>query len=185
MLDMVLTLAVFGLVIGLNNLTVSLSLGAIGQRKRQRRILSVFAGFEFFVPLIGVWLGRQMAVALTIHTAWLTPALLAGLGAVTLLSARGPRRDREKLGLAVSSWRGLIALSAGLSVDNLLVGFSLGLGGVAPLALAATVMACSVAFAWIGLQVGHRVRRDYEAVGTALTGVLLILLAAASLAGWY
>jgi len=181
---MVLTLAVFGLVIGANNLTVSLTLGAIGQRKRRGRILMVFALFEFLVPLIGVWLGQQVTVALVAHIAWLSPALLAGLGLVTLLSALGSRRDREKLARAVSGWRGLIALSAGLSSDNLVVGFGLGLRGTSPLALATTVMCCSVAFAWLGLQVGHRVQRDYEATGSAITGVLLILLAGASLAGW-
>ena len=184
MADTVLTLAVFGLVIGANNLTVSLTLGAIGQRKRQGRILLVFAGFEFLVPLIGVWLGQQMSVALAANTAWLSPALMAGLGVVSLFSAFGSSRDREKLARIVTSWHGLIALSAGLSVDNLVVGFGLGLVGISALAMATTVMCCSVAFAWIGLQVGHRVRRDYEAAGAAITGALLIALAGASLAGW-
>jgi putative Mn2+ efflux pump MntP len=181
---MVVTLAVFGVVIGANNLTVSLSLGAIGQRKRQGRILLVFAGFEFFLPLIGVWLGQQLSGTLAAYTAWLGPALLAGLGIVTLLSARGSRRDRKKLARAVTSWRGLIALSAGLSLDNLVVGFGLGLGGISPLALATVIMCCSVAFAWIGLQVGQRVQRDYEEAGAAITGVFLIVLAGAMLAGW-
>lgn len=181
---MIPTLILFGLVIAANNLTVALALGAIGQRQHQGRVLLVFAGFEFFIPLIGVWLGQQMATTLVAYSDWLGPVLLVGLGLVTFITARRPRRDRQKLAQIVTSWRGLIALSAGLSVDNLIVGFGLGLGGIPPLALAATVMCFSVTFAWIGLQLGHRVQGNYEKTGTALTGILLILLAGAIWLGW-
>jgi len=77
----------------------------------------------------------------------------------------------------VTSWWGLITLSAGLSADNLVLGFSLGLEGVKPLALAFTIMLCSVLFAWVGLMLGQRIQRNYEREGAALSGVLLILLA--------
>ncbi|MCA1795461.1 MAG: manganese efflux pump MntP family protein [Desulfotignum sp.] len=184
MLHTAVTLAIFGLVIGANNLTVALALGAIGQRRNQGRILLVFGGFEFSVPLIGVWLGQQMSDTLAAHADWLGPVLVAVLGMATLISARGSSRDREKLARTVSSWRGLIILSAGLSVDNLVVGFGLGLGGVSPLALAATIMCFSVVFAWIGLQLGHLVKQDYEKAGTAATGLLLMVLAGAMLLGW-
>jgi putative Mn2+ efflux pump MntP len=69
-------------------------------------------------------------------------------------------------------------------VDNLVAGFGLGLGGVNPLALATTIMCFSVVFAWIGLQVGHRVKQDYEKAGNTAAGLLLIMLAGAVLFGW-
>jgi manganese efflux pump family protein len=184
MLNTGLTLAIFGLVIGANNLAVALALGAIGQRRNQGRILLVFAGFEFSVPLIGVWLGQQMAETLAAGADWLGPGLLAALGMATLISAQGSPRDREKLARTVTSWCGLISLSAGLSVDNLVVGFGLGLGSVSPLALAITIMCFSVVFAWIGLQVGHRVKQDYEKAGNTAAGLVLIVLAVTVLFGW-
>jgi len=84
----------------------------------------------------------------------------------------------------MTSWRGLATLSAGLSTDNLMVGFGLGLGGVSPLALATTIMVCSVGFAAVGLEAGRRVSRDYERPALAVSGVALIGLAAASALGW-
>ncbi|WP_104017359.1 manganese efflux pump MntP [Roseovarius nitratireducens] len=181
---MTLSLLAFGVVIALNNLALSLTLGALDGRRHWRRILSVFAVFEFTVPLIGVWLGREIAQAMAADLGWLGPVILAGLGITTLLSLRADRRDRAHLVRAMTSWRGLAALSAGLSTDNLMVGFGLGLGGVSPLALATTIMVCSVSFAAIGLQVGHRVSRDYERPALAVSGVALIGLAAASALGW-
>jgi len=178
MTETTFTLIAFGIVIGLNNLMVSLSLGAMGQRRRQARILLVFAAFEFMVPLLGVWLGQQVSGRIAAYTEWLGPGLLIALGLITMHSAmRASKNDRKKLAQAVTSWWGLITLSAGLSADNLVVGFSLGLDGVKPLALAFTIMLCSVLFAWVGLMLGQRIQRNYERESRALTGVLLILLA--------
>jgi putative Mn2+ efflux pump MntP len=179
-----ISLLAFGVVIALNNLALSLALGALDGRRHLWRILTVFAVFEFTVPLVGVWLGREMAQAVAADLAWIGPVILAGLGSATLLSLRTDRRDRARLARAMTSWRGLAALSAGLSTDNLLVGFGLGLGGVSPLALATTIMACSVSFAAAGLHVGHRTSRDYERPSMAVSGVALIGLAVASALGW-
>lgn len=184
MSEYILPLALFGVVIGANNLSVSLTLGATGQRSRRLRILLVFAFFEFTVPLTGVWLGQRVSSAISGSASWIGPVLLAGFGVFTIITSRRSRKDRRQLAEAVTSWKGLAGLSAGLSVDNLVVGFSLGLHGIPPLAMATTVMCFSVAFSWLGLQVGHRVRKDFGTTGTAVTGVLLILLAGASLAGW-
>lgn len=184
MMSLVLTLALFGAVIGLNNLALALTMGGLGGRKHMPRILLVFAVFEFSVPLLGVVLGQHAAQALAQHSAWLGPLLLAGLGIATLIAAARSRVDREKLAQAMTGWRGLIALSAGLSTDNLVVGFGLGLGGIPPLALAGTIMVCSVGFAFVGLQVGHLVQRDFQRPALVLAGLVLIGLAGADWAGW-
>lgn len=184
MREHILQLLIIGMVIGANNLTLSLTLGSMGQRHRRFRIVSVFAFFEFTVPLVGVWLGREVSTAISGDASWIGPALLAGFGIFTVITSSRSRKDRRMLAEAVTSWKGLAGLSAGLSVDNLVVGFSLGLDGIPPLALAVTVMCFSVVFSWLGLHVGHLVKKDYGTAGTALTGVLLILLAGASMAGW-
>jgi len=181
---MTLSLLAFGVVIALNNLALSLTLGALDGRRHRWRILSVFAVFEFSVPLIGVWLGREIAQAVAADLGWLGPLILAGLGITTLLSLRTERGDRAHLVRAMTSWRGLATLSAGLSTDNLMVGFGLGLGGASPLALATVIMVCSVGFAAVGLEAGRRVSRDYERPALAVSGVALIGLAAASALGW-
>lgn len=183
MFESIFSIIAIAIVIALNNLTVSLSLGAMGQRNHQGRILLVFGVFEFMVPLIGVWLGQKMSGRMASHTDWLGPVLLGLIGLVTLISAvRYTQSKRKKLTEAVTSWWGLIMLSAGLSTDNLMVGFSLGLGGVKPLVLALSIMLCSVLFSWIGLMLGNRIQRNYEREGAALSGVLLILLALGMLA---
>ncbi|HMB12931.1 MAG TPA: manganese efflux pump [Roseovarius sp.] len=181
---MILTLLAFGVVIALNNMALALTMGALGGRKHRLRILTVFAVFEFSLPLIGVWLGQSLARAVAADLGWLGPVILAALGGMTLLSLRSGPRERAQLVQAMTSWRGLVALSAGLSMDNLVVGFGLGLGGVSPLALAGTIMVCSVSFAALGLHLGHRVSRDFERPAVAISGVALIALAIGTGLGW-
>ena len=47
------TLIVLGVVIGANNLSAALALGALGHGHHRSRIVGVFAVFEFTVPLVG------------------------------------------------------------------------------------------------------------------------------------
>jgi putative Mn2+ efflux pump MntP len=180
-----LQLLLLGVVIGANNFATALALGALGQSARWARILSVFAAFEFTVPLVGIWIGQQVAGSVVGATGWLGPVLLAGLGVWTLYEATRPSADLQRLARWLTSWRGLVLIAAGMSLDNLVLGFGLGLGGMPPLLLATTIMVFSVGFAAIGLRLGRRARRDYETISEVITGVLLILLGAADWLGWF
>lgn len=132
-----------GSVVGLNNFAVALMLGALGQRRRRWRNAGVFAVFEFTVPLIGLLPGSALAETLSDAGRWIGVALLIALGAVAVRSATREvprdRDERDRVARQVTSWGGLFALAAGLTVDNLIVGFSLGLGDAEPLLLAGTI----------------------------------------------
>lgn len=180
---MLAELLILGAVIGSNNLATALALGSLGQKVRRWRVVSVFGLFEFCVPLLGMMLGQRASTSFAGTFDWLGPALLALLGAWTIFSAARPRQEAKQLASRVTSWSGLIALSAGLSVDNLIVGFSLGLGKVEPLILAATIAVFSMAFALIGLSLGHRAQEGHRRFAGMATGLLLIGLAVAMIGG--
>lgn len=105
------------------------------------------------------------------------------LGILTLVQSARDTHDQKRLAAKITTWSGLIFLSAGLSLDNLVIGFSLGLRGMPALLLATTVMVFSVTFAWIGLKLGGRSRRSYEKLAEAIAGVLLLALSSAYVAG--
>ena len=180
----VLQLLVLGAVIGANNLSAALTLGALGQKPRRARIVTVFGFFEFTVPLLGAAIGQALAVTLAGTGRWVSSALLLLVGAVTVLGGiRGGDRD-ERMARRMSSWRGLVLLAAGLSADNLAVGFSLGLGTIHPLLLATTIAVFSVAFTVVGLSLGNELRRHWERRAEIAAGALLLCLGAAAALGW-
>jgi manganese efflux pump family protein len=171
-----------GAAVGANNFAVALALGALGQTTRRVRITAVFGAFEFLIPLIGLLIGRGAAVILAGAGRWIGAALLAGLALWTLRSAAGGG-DPERLARRVTTYRGLAALAAGLSIDNLLVGFALGLGSTAPLVLAGVIAAFAVGFTLIGLQLGSAGRRHLERPAQWAAGIILLVLALAVAAG--
>lgn len=180
-------LLILGVAIGANNLAVALVLGALGQAKRRWRIASVFGAFEFLVPLVGLLIGRELAGAATDVGRWVGAALLVGIGVWALVAAARRGRDdgrAEKLARRVASWRGLAWLAAGLSLDNLAVGFALGLGGASPLLVAAVIAAFSVVFTLVGLRLGAAGRDRWKRPTELLAGLALVAIGVAVGVGW-
>ncbi len=171
-----LNLIVLGIVIGSNNFAVALTLGALGQSRRRFRIMIVTGSFEFTVPLIGMLLGAAAAEAIGLHSNVIGATLLFGLGLITVLGGLRENQNVELIAQRVTTWSGLIILAAGLSLDNLLVGFSLGLAEAPPLAVASAIALFSVAFTWLGIHIGTESRHLRERTAKIISGILLMLL---------
>lgn len=181
---MLVSLLVLGIIIGSNNLAAALALGAVGARERQYRVAFVFGLFEFFIPLVGIWLGSSAAMTVETHFAWLSPVLLIALGAWTVRAGIRYSPNDKRMILRLTTWHGLVLLAAGLSADNLIVGFSLGLARANPLLVAATIAIFSVIFTLSGVRLGSSARRHWERPVEITAGMLLIGLGLVNAAGW-
>jgi manganese efflux pump family protein len=170
-------LLILGSVVASNNLAVAMALGALGQGRRRWRVVGVFGGFEFFMPLIGLLVGREVAAMIDSHVAWLAPMMLLVLGTATIATAVRDHGDDLKLARRITTWWGLILLAAALSVDNVIVGFSLGLLHAPPLLVAGTIGVFSVAFTWLGIHLGNASRRHWERWARLAAGAMLLVLA--------
>jgi putative Mn2+ efflux pump MntP len=78
----------------------------------------------------------------------------------------------------------LFLFAGNLSTNNLIVGFSLGLGRLDPLMLATTMAVFSMVFAWTGLHLGSAGRRHWMRPAGIGAGLLLLAVAIAMFAGW-
>jgi len=177
-------LLILGAIIGSNNLATALAIGSLGEVARRWRVVLVFAVFEFTIPLVGLRIGRQASQAAASYVSWLGPVILLVLGGWIVFSALRSTDDAQELAEKVTSWRGLIALSAALSIDNLIVGFSLGLGEIDPLSLAATIGGFAIVFAYLGMAIGNRAQARHRKITKAGTGVMLVALGAAVAMGF-
>jgi len=182
-MDSVISLALLGAVIGANNLAVSLALGSLGQARNALRVVLVFGAFEFIMPLVGTVVGRQLSSVITDHTRWLSPTLLIVVGAWTVYGAVVRDIDVEELARRATTWGGLAVLSAMLSLDNLVVGLSLGLRDLSPLALASLISGFSMVFAGAGLWLGEYAHQGAPRLAGAASGALLVGLGVLLAAG--
>lgn len=181
-----LELLTVGLVIGANNFAVALLLGALGQERRRWRIAGVFGVSEFVIPLVGLMIGAVAADYVADAGRFISASLLIALGALAIRESRrhDPLVD-ERLAAKVTTWGGLVLLAVGLGMDNLVVGFALGLGDTEPLLLSAVIASFAVIYTLLGLRLGNSGRRHWGPPAQAGSGLLLILLGAAAAAGWF
>ena len=125
---MIATLFFMGLVIGSNNLAAALAIGTLGAADRRWRILLVFGAFEFLMPLVGYWVGEQFSSVVGELASALSAFILLGLAAVAFYAAAKPAKTDERMARRITTWKGLVLLELGLSLDNLVAGF----GGRSP-----------------------------------------------------
>jgi putative Mn2+ efflux pump MntP len=167
--------------LGLDTFAVAVGLGMSGLDQRQRlRFGLSFALAEGLMPLFGFWLGKAAAAALGEIASYVAIFLLLGVGLYAVWEAQheqdgaahGDRFQTDK-----ASWPRLLAVSLSVSMDELAIGFSLGLLGV-PVALAVVLIAAQAfILTIIGTSIGRRVGESVAERSELLSGVALSLLA--------
>lgn len=169
------TLFLLGLSVGLSNFAASIAIGLSGVNKALRlRIALVFGGFESGMPLIGLLIGSKISGALGAHANLIggTLLILTGLHAI-VSSYRG--KDDKEVQIASRGTARLLIAGLALSIDNLIIGFSLGAHQKEPLLLSALVIgSISVALAMLGLELGSRLGKKTEKYSEVFGGIILI-----------
>lgn len=179
---MLLLLALI-LPLGVDTFAASASLGIIGIRRDRRLLFSaVFACFEGGMPLIGLLLGARLGAVLGDVAEYIAIAALLALGGYMLIGDEDNEERRLRL-LARATGPALLAAGVLVSLDELAIGFALGLLDVPLLpALGAiafqAIVVSQVGFA-IGARVGERVAERAERLaGIAFLGLGSLLLLA-------
>jgi len=175
----VLTLVALVVPLGLDTLAVSAGLGASGKASpRERRRLSLlFAAFEGGMPLVGLALGAPLARAVGGAAEYAAIVVLAVLG---LLALRGG--GEERLSARPTSLAAALVLGLSVSLDELALGFTLGLLRVPVLPAIALIAVQALVLSQLGLRLGARAGRAAGERAERLAGVALLLLAGALLA---
>lgn len=165
--------------LGLDTFAVAATLGMMGATAgRRRKITLLFTGFEAGMPLIGLGLGAPLGHALGGAADFVAVGVLIAFGLYTLLA----ERDTPFAELAEMRGIGGVILGLSISLDELAIGFTLGLLRL-PVILVIVLIAVQTAFVTqIGLRLGGRIsarlRESAEHLaGAVLTCLGLVLLA--------
>jgi putative Mn2+ efflux pump MntP len=171
-----LALMLAAVAVGLGNLGAAISVGLSGASAATRiRVGTVFGLFEAGTPLIGLLLGHGTARALDGVAGYVGGGLLIALGGWQLLQAIRARNEppAQPTAQPTGMWRLLLTAFA-LSMDNLVVGFTLGTQHT-PLAGAIAVFAAvSVALSLLGFELGRRLSSAVEFGVEYLAGIVLL-----------
>ena len=165
--------------LSVDTFAVSAALGIAGLSRRDRlRLGLICAAFEALMPLVGLAAGSLVGDAVSGAADYIAIAVLLGVGALMLR----PDEDELPEDLASRS-HGMAALGLGVSVsiDELAIGFAIGLLGlplvVVIVLIAAQAFLASQAGSALGTRVGERLlERADQIAGLVLVGLALVLL---------
>jgi len=171
-----LTLVLVGISVGLGNFAASVAIGLGGVTKSVRiRLAIVFGLFETTMPIIGLVIGKRVASSLGDH-ANIIGGILLGLTGLYLVITSFRKTEEKDVKEATKNWGKLILAGLALSVDNLIVGFSLGAHSE-PLILTAVVIGVtSVGLSLVGLELGSKLSSKVEEYSETMSGAILILI---------
>jgi putative Mn2+ efflux pump MntP len=175
--DVVGKLLAFVLPLGLDSFAVAAAVGAaqVTTAGQRLRISLVFMIFEGGMPLIGLGAGAALALGIGEVAGYLAGAAVMAIGAWMLLA--GDKDDDEKA-TRITSSRGLalIGLGVSISLDELAIGFSLGLASLslAPVILAIAIQA--VVASQLGLALGRLISSRFREHAEQVAGIALIAL---------
>lgn len=168
--------------LGLDTFAVAAALGMLGATPATRlRVSILFPAFEAAMPLIGLALGAPLGHAIGNSADYIAIGVLLAFGFYTLL---GPDEQDEKTvrRLADTHGPGVLLLGLSISLDELAIGFTLGLLRLPAALVIALIALQALILTQLGLRLGHRLSdRLREAAerlaGLALTTLAIVLLA--------
>jgi manganese efflux pump family protein len=174
----VLKLIAFVVPLGLDSFAVAAAIGALQSTTpwQRLRISAVFVLFEGGMPLIGLGLGTTLARGIGRVANYLAAAAVIAIGLWTLLSDDGDEGKASRL--VTSHGLALVALGISISLDELAIGFTIGLTRLplTPVIIAIALQAFLAA--QIGLAIGARIGERWRERATWIAGIALILLGA-------
>ncbi|MCZ8516595.1 manganese efflux pump [Paenibacillus filicis] len=161
------------LTLGMDTLLISMSLGFV-KTKGKLKIALVFACAEALMPLIGLLIGNSSGQLMG-HWSSIVGGILLLAVAVWLIFFEDEEEEEEKLERNLVGWT-LLVTALSISLDELAVGFSIGLIGV-PIALTIVLIAVQAfVFTSIGLAFGAKLKPLLGEWSEKLAGTVLGLL---------
>jgi putative Mn2+ efflux pump MntP len=175
----IVSLLLFVLPLGLDTFAIAAAVGASRPSGQARwRISAIFAIFEGGMPLVGLALGASLGHTVGSVADYLSGGLLVVLGGY--LWRANEEDDEVAKARRLTSARGaaLVGLALSISLDELAIGFSLGLGAglTVPATIVAVIAIQTLVVSQLGLSFGVRISEHVRERIERLAGPMLIIL---------
>ena len=169
----------FVLPLGVDSFAVAAALGAAGLTgtRERLRVSLIFVVFEAGMPLIGLAAGAGIARAVGDVADYLAGAAVIVLG-IYLLAAGDDGEEQKAWRLASTHGLAVLTLGIGISLDELAIGFSLGLVRLPAVPVVIAIAVQALLASQLGLALGHRISKRFSERAEQLAAAVLILLGA-------
>ena len=163
--------------LGLDTFALAAALGVAGiAPARRTRTSLILAGFEAGMPILGSLIGAAFGRVLGDFAGWTAIAFLVIAGLLMLRPGNEEQEQARLKLLARAQGLAIIDLGLAISLDELAIGFSLGLLGLS-LPLVVVWLGVQAFFAaQLGMRIGARIGERLRERGEQLAGAVLIAM---------
>ena len=176
----VLTIVALVLPLGIDTFVLGTALGVAGIAKKDRlRTSLILTSFEAGMPVIGFLAGAGIGIAVGRWADYGAAAVLATTGAWMLRSSAGEEEEAAQKLRLLESARGWAVIFLGLSIslDELAIGFGVGLLRLPLLLLVGLIAAQAFVAAQLGMRLGSRLAENTRRAAGQIAGALLLAAA--------
>jgi putative Mn2+ efflux pump MntP len=167
-------LILFVLPLGLDTFAVSGALGVAGLPRRQRlKVCLLLSGFEMAMPVVGLLAGHALGHAIGSAADFIAAAALFALGLWMLLDCDEDEAGRVSA-LVANSGIALLGLGISISLDELAMGFTIGLLHLSIVLAVVLIGAQAFLVAQLGLRLGARLGASPRATSGRVAGLALL-----------
>jgi putative Mn2+ efflux pump MntP len=175
----IVKIAVLVLPLGLDTFALSTALGVGGISARERlRTSVVFTVFEGLMPVVGFVIGAGLGARIGMASSYIAAAVLAAVALYMLWPGRDEEKESQRVALlSRAHGTGLLILGFSISLDELAIGFGIGLLRLSLPLLVSLIAVQAFCAAQIGMRLGSRLRNETGEWAEKLAGVLLLVAA--------
>lgn len=174
----ILVLAALILPLALDTFALSAALGIAGiSPERRMRTSLILSGFEAGMPIVGFFIGGLLGRVIGYFAGWTAIAFLVVAGVLMLRPGDEEKEQARLRLLARAEGIAVIDLGLAISVDELAVGFSIGLLGLRLVAAVIWIAVQAFGAAQLGMRLGSRIGDQLSERAEQLAGLVLIGMA--------
>jgi putative Mn2+ efflux pump MntP len=163
--------------LSLDTFAVSAAIGVSGLSARERlRVSLLFALFEGIMPLVGFLVGAAVGEVIGQDADYIAGGLLVALGGYMLLAEDEAQELETAQMFARTRGLAVIGLGVGISLDELVIGFSVGLLRISIVLAAVLIATQAFVAAQIGIRLGQRLGEEFREGAEKLAGAMLVVL---------
>lgn len=171
----VLKLLAFVLPLGVDSFAMAAALGTRRPTRRQRwRLSLLFVAFEGGMPLIGLAIGAPVALAMGSTADYIAGGVLVVVGLWMVFADENEDEANDRI-TGVGMWSAL-ALGASISLDELAIGFTLGLARLPVVPVIVAIAVQALVASQLGFRLGAYVSEAWREWADRLAGIVLAAL---------
>lgn len=170
-----LKLLAFVLPLGVDSFAMAAALGTRRPTRRQRwRLSLLFVAFEGGMPLIGLAIGAPVASAMGSAADYIAGGVLVVVGLWMVFADENEDETSDRI-TGVGMWSAL-ALGASISLDELAIGFTLGLARLPVVPVVVAIAVQALVASQLGFRLGAYVSEAWREWAERLAGIVLAAL---------